>query len=321
NVHDLEEFKVQPRTYSAELGRSGGAVINASIKSGANDLSGSAFYFLRDESLDARGYFEDPDSKKAPFHFQQFGGTLGGPIQKDKTFFFVDYQATRRRSFDTAIYSVPTAAQGSGDCSGGGNNVIYDPLTGEPFPGNIIPPSRFDPLARNFVNLYPDPNQDGLKNNYLVNPDSTNTINQGDVRLDHQFSGSDRIFLRLSLTQGTRFVEPPLPGLANGGAYGTGTSESKTWGAALGFTHIFSSSTINELRVGFNRVKGSDGITAGGQQAPPPELTVPGVPNDPAVNGITVFSPAGYSFIGDPEFIPTYTLTQELQLSDTLSLV
>ena len=281
----------------------------------------SAFYFLRDESFDARGYFEDPNSAKAPFHFQQFGGTLGGPIRKNKTFFFMDYQGTRRRSADTGIYSVPTAAQRHGDFSGEGNSIIYDPLTGQPFPGNVIPADRFDPLAQNFVNLYPNPNQDGLKNNYLVNPSSTNTINQGDVRLDHQFSPDNRVFLRLSLSKGNRFLEPPLPGLANGGDYGTGTSDSKTWGAALGFTHVFSSTTVNELRVGFNRVKGSDGITAGGQQAPPPELTVPGVANDPAVAGITVFDPAGYSHVGDPEFIPTYTLTQELQLSDTLSLV
>jgi Carboxypeptidase regulatory-like domain/TonB-dependent Receptor Plug Domain len=321
NVDAIEEFKVQTSNYSAEFGRSGGAVINASLKSGANTVSGSAFYFLRDESLDARGYFEDPQSQKAPFHFQQFGGTLGGPIQKDKTFFFIDYQATRRRSADTGIFSVPTVAQRNGDFSGDGNNVIYDPLTGEPFPGNVIPANRFSPLARNFINLYPDPNQDGLKNNYLVNPNSTNSINQGDLRLDHQFSGSDRVFLRLSFTKGARFLEPPLPGLANGGDYGTGNSDSKTWGGALGFTHIFSSSTVNELRVGFNRVKGSDGTTVGGQKAPPPELTVPGVINDPAVAGITVFDPAGYSHVGDPEFIPTYTLTQELQISDTLSLV
>jgi hypothetical protein len=325
NVDAIEEFKVQTSNYSAEFGRSGGAVVNASIKSGANELSGSAFYFLRDESLDARGFFEDPDSQKAPFHFQQFGATLGGPIQKDKTFFFVDYQATRRRGVDTevnpGIFSVPTAAQRSGDFSGEGNNVIYDPLTGEPFPGNVIPAERFDPLARNFVNLYPDPNQDGLKNNYLVNPDLTRSINQGDLRIDHEFSPANRVFLRLSLTKGTRFVEPPLPGLANGGDYGTGNSDSKTWGGALGFTHVFSSSTVNELRLGFNRVKGADGTTVGGQKAPPPELTVPGVSDDPAITGITVFDPAGYSHVGDPEFIPTYTRTQELQLSDTLSLV
>ncbi len=321
NVDAIEEFKVQTSNYSAEFGRSGGAVVNASIKSGANEVSGSAFYFLRDESLDARGFFEDPESEKAPFSFKQFGGTLGGPIRKDKTFFFVDYQGTRRNEAGTAIISVPTAAQRRGDFSGEGNNVIYDPLTGEPFPGNVIPSDRFDPLAANFVNLYPDPNQDGLKNNYLTNPQSTNSVNQGDLRLDHEFSGSDRVFLRLSLTKSTRFVEPPLPGLANGGDYGTGSSNSKAWGGALGFTHIFSSSTVNELRVGFNRVKGQDGIAPGGQQPPPPGLTVPGAPTDPAIVGIAVFDPAGYAFLGDPEFNPTYTRTQELQLSDTLSLV
>lgn len=133
-------------------------------------MSGSAFYFLRDESFDARGFFEDPESEKAPFHFQQFGGTLGGPIKKDKTFFFIDYQGTRSSSANTGIFSVPTAAQRRGDFSGEGNNVIYDPLTGEPFPDNVIPANRFSPLAQSFINLYPDPNQDGLKNNYLVNP-------------------------------------------------------------------------------------------------------------------------------------------------------
>ena len=321
NVDALEEFKVQTSNYSAEFGRSGGAVVNASVKSGANTVNGSAFYFLRDESLDARGFFEDPDSEKAPFHFQQFGATLGGPIRKDKTFFFIDYQGTRRSSFNTAIYSVPTPAQRQGDFSGDGNNVIYDPSTGQPFPGNIIPAERFSPLAKNFIDLYPAPNQEGLKNNYLSNPESTTSVNQGDLRIDHEFSGTDHAFLRLSLTNGSTFLEPPLPGLANGGEYGTGISDSKTWGGALGYTHIFSSTTVNELRLGFNRVKGSDGITPGGQQPPPPELTVPGVPGDPAVQGITVFDPAGYSFIGDPEFIPTYTRTQELQLSDTLSLV
>src|SRR5262245_21136038 len=134
NIDALEEFKVQTSSYSAEFGRSGGAVINASIKSGTNSVTGSAFYFLRDESLDARGHFEDPDSEKAPFHFQQFGATLGGPIKRDKTFFFIDYQGTRRNSNETQIYSVPTAAQRRGDFSEDGNNVIYDPLTGEPFP-------------------------------------------------------------------------------------------------------------------------------------------------------------------------------------------
>ena len=155
-----------------------------------------------------------------------------------------------------------------------------------------------------------------------MNPDSTNSINQGDIRLDHQLSSVDRLFLRVSLTKGARFLQPPLPGLANGGDYGTGNSDSKTWGGALWASPTSCPpARSTSYGVGFNRVKGSDGITVGGQKAPPPELTVPGVVNDPAVAGITVFDPAAYSHVGDPEFIPTYTLTQELQVSDTLSLV
>jgi hypothetical protein len=321
NVDAIEEFKVQTSNYSAEFGRAGGAVLNTSTKSGANDVSASAFYFLRDESLDARGFFEDPKVPKAPFHFQQFGGTLGGPVRKDKTFFFVDYQGTRRTSADTGIFSVPTAAQKRGDFSEDGNNVIYDPLTGAPFPGNVIPQARFSPLAAAFVALWPDPNQPGLKNNYLVNPERTQDIDQGDVRLDHQFSDRDRAFLRGSFAKRDRFIPPPFPGRANGGEYGTGTTTTDTWGAVLGYTHVLSKSTVNELRVGFNRVKSDVGIAPGGQQLPPPELLVPGVAQDPLIDGITVFDPAGYSRVGDPEFIPTYTLTKELQFSDTLSLV
>ena len=156
NVDAIEEFKVQTSNYSAEFGRSGGAVINASLKSGANTVSGSAFYFLRDESLDARGYFEDPESEKAPFHFQQFGGDAGrsDPEGQDVLLRRLPGHPPQQRRHGRSI-SVPTAAQRRGDFSGEGNNVIYDPLTGEPFPGNVIPADRFDPLAANFVNLYP----------------------------------------------------------------------------------------------------------------------------------------------------------------------
>jgi len=327
NLDAIEEFKVQTSTYSAEFGRSGGAVINASLKSGSNRISGTGFYFLRDESLDARGYFEDPTQPKAPFHYQQFGGTLGGPIKKDKTFFFVDYQATRKTGVGsqttpgTLILSVPTAAQRRGDFSAPGNNIIYDPLTGLPFPGNIIPPSRFSPLAQNFINLYPDPNQPGLKNNYLVNPLTSDDIDQGDIRIDQNFSEQDRAFARFSISSRSELFPPPLPGLANGGDYGTGITTIKSYGLALAETHIFSSNTINELRLGWNRQSSEVGIPPGGNQLPPPSLQVPGVTPNPAVNGITNFAPDGYNFVGDPEFLPTYITTQELQLSDALTLI
>ena len=321
NVDAIEEFKVQTSNYSAEFGRSGGAVINASLKSGANTVSGSAFYFLRDESFDARGYFEDPNAAKAPFHFQQFGGTVGGPIRKDKTFFFVDYQGTRRRSADTGIFSVPTAAQRHGDFSGDGNSIIYDPLTGEPFPDNVIPAYRFDSLAENFVNLYPNP-EPGRAQEQL----------SGEPQVDEHHQPGRPAPRSPVLPRQPRLRAPladeggPLPATASSWA----RERRRLRNGDVGFQDLGCGGGLyarllphhgQRAARRFNRVKGSDGITVGGQQAPPPELTVPGVANDPAVAGITVFDPAGYSHVGDPEFIPTYTLSQELQLSDTLSLV
>ncbi len=321
SVDAIEEFKIQTSTYSSEFGRSAGAVINATIKSGTNKFSGSGSYFFRDDSLDARGFFEDPADPKAPFSFHQFGGALGGPIRKDRTFFFADYQGTRIDTGTTAIYSVPTAAQRGGDFSGEGNAVIFDPQTGQPFPGNIIPPSRFSPLAQAFIGLYPDPNHPDLKNNYLVAPVVTDDVDQADVRLDHRFSDDDRLFFRVSWSDRDVFTPPPFPGLANGGDYGAGITTEKPWGAAVGETHVFSATTINEARFGFNRAKIAVGIPPGGTAFPPPALQVPGVTDDPAVNGVTYFAPNAYSGIGDPLFNPTYITSSEFQFSDALTMV
>jgi len=321
SIDAIEEFKVQTSTYSAEFGRSAGAVINASIKSGANDFSGTAIYMLRDESLDARGFFEDPTQPKAPFSFHQFGATLGGPIKKDKTFFFVDYQGTRTSTATTAIYSVPTEAQRRGDFSEEGNPVIFDPLTGEPFPGNVVPSDRISPLARSFVDLYPLPNQPGLKNNYLVAPTIDDNVDQADLRLDHSFNATDKVFARGSWSDRDQLTPPPFPGIADGGDYGTGHTLETTWGGVAGYTHIVSSRTINELRVGFNHASIDVGVPVGGSFIPPPELQVPGVANDPRINGLTYFSPNAYSALGNSPYIPTYITSQELQLSDALTLV
>lgn len=183
SVDAIEEFKVQTSNYSAEFGRSGGAVINATIKSGTNEFHGTAFEFLRNSALDARGFFESPDQPKAPFKQNQFGGTLGGPIKKNKLFFFGDYQGTRVRAATTDIVSVPTPAEINGDFSASGSQIFdpatFDPKTQlrQPFAGNIIPQSRMDSIAHNIAALYPAPNVSGaLRNNYIVNAPGRDTI-------------------------------------------------------------------------------------------------------------------------------------------------
>ena len=282
-------------------------------------MKGTAFLFGHEGALDSRDYFADPNEPKPPFHYYQYGGTIGGPISRGKAFFFADFQGTNQTRSDTLTLSVPTDRMRNGDFSEEGNPVIIDPQTGQPFPGNVIPADRMSPLARNFIDLYPSPNREGLRNNYVVSPTVTQDTYQGDLRFDDNVTDSDQVFGRGSFVHQGRVIPAPLPGIAGGGDYGTGDTTRETWGAAVGYSKTFTEHTFNEFRAGFNRLSTSVGVPIGGTFIPPANLQVPGVPLDPRVNGLTVFAPDQYAFIGDPEFNPTYTLCQELQFSDTVT--
>ena len=146
SVDALDEFKLQTSTYSAEFGRSMGGIVNLQIKSGGNDFHGSAFEFLRNDAFDANNWFNNRAGRAKPdFSQHQFGGTLGGPIFKDKTFFFADYQGSRIKQGQAFLSTVPSAAMRQGNFSEI-NRPIIDPRTGQQFPGNIIGP--FDPASR-----------------------------------------------------------------------------------------------------------------------------------------------------------------------------
>ena len=157
-----QEFKLQTSTYSAEFGRSLGGVVNLQLKSGTNEYHGSVFEFLRnDPSTPTTCSTTGPAAHKPDLSQHQFGATFGGPIIKDKTFFFADYQGLRITSGQTYLSTVPSMKMRQGDFSEV-NRVIYDPLTGQPFPGNVIPESRWDPASANIMQqLYPEPNTAG----------------------------------------------------------------------------------------------------------------------------------------------------------------
>lgn len=328
SVDAIQEFKIQTNSFSAEFGRSGGAAINAVTKSGSNTYHGSAFEFLRNSTLDARDYFEDPTTKKASFQQNQFGGTFGGPILRNRLFWFGDYQGTIIRRPTTYVSSVPDAAQRIGDFSGAGNPIIYDPSTYDPvtntrtpFANNVIT-SGIDQLAQQIINLYPLPNQAGkLKNNYVISPVENDRIGQGDFRGDYNIRQADQTFFRWSMSGRTDYRPAPLPGLANGGNSSTGFGFEDTMGAALGETHIFSAATVNEFRAGFNHVAIRRGVPIGGNIAPPSNLIVPGVPLNPGTSGVTLFAPNVYRRIGAPSYAPTILSSQERELTDVLNLV
>jgi hypothetical protein len=330
NVDAIQEFKIQTNSFSAEFGRSGGAAINAVIKSGTNSYHGDVFEFFRNSALDARNYFEDPTAEKASFKQNQFGATIGGPIRRDKLFWFGDYQGTVIRNPLTFVSSVPTAAQRAGDFSDPDNPIIYDPGTYDPatqtraqFTGNIIPADRISTLAQNIMNLYPLPNQPGkLKNNYIISPTEQDRIDQGDFRTDYNISEQNQLFFRWSMSGRTDVRPAPLAGLGNGGGSSTGNGFEDTMGAALGYTRTFTPTTVNEIRIGFNYVHIRRGVPIGGNVEPPASLRVPGVPNNPGTNGITLFRPTnGYARIGDPGYAPTILSTEERQITDVLNLV
>src|SRR5919197_591178 len=147
----IQEFKVQTNNPTAEFGVFGGAVVNLTIRSGTNQYSGSLFEYYRDDALNAPNFFA---ATKAPFKSHQPGGTLGGPILRNKAFFFGDYQALRQDSGRTFLFTVPTPEMRRGDLSAV-RNAIYDPLTGQPFAGNVIPENRINPIARRVADVWP----------------------------------------------------------------------------------------------------------------------------------------------------------------------
>jgi hypothetical protein len=161
SVDALAEFKLQTSTYSAEFGKSLGGVVNLQLKSGTNEYHGSLFEFARNDALDANNFFNNRAGRpKADLSQHQFGATFGGPIIKDKTFFFADYQGLRITSGQTYLSTVPSMKMRQGDFSEV-NRVIYDPLTGQPFPGNIIPEPLGSRLENIMQQLYPEPNTAG----------------------------------------------------------------------------------------------------------------------------------------------------------------
>jgi hypothetical protein len=263
SVDALEEFKLQTSTYSAEFGRSLGGVVNLQIKSGTNNVHGSAFEFLRNDRFDANNFFNNRAGRPKPdFKQHQFGGTLGGPVFKDRTFFFANYQGYRVQQGQTFLSTVPSDLMRQGNFSEI-NRAIYDPLTHQPFSGNIIPADRFDPAARNVMQqLIPAPNTAGTRsstgqiiNNYLINPTLERQDNQFDLKVDHSLLPNNRLFVRYSYEKTHRFLPATLPHGDAGVTFGAGDGNIKAQGLAFNDTHTMSSSWLNEFRFGWSQVK------------------------------------------------------------------
>jgi hypothetical protein len=250
----LAEISVETNNYAADTGNVAGAVISNVIKSGSNVVRGNVFEFYRNSKFDANSWDNTRSNAPKPERRQHiFGGTLGGPLMKNKLFIFGDYQGTRFDAPGFETISVAPEEWRRGDLSSAGA-VIRDPLTGQPFPGNQIPASRISPIARAVLgntSLYPLPNRSvgGVSGNFVGEALTTIRAHQGDVRVDWNVAANDKVFGRLSLSEyQSNNNKRPFPLLLGG------LTDSPFRNVAFNWNRVVNPSLVNEVLVGFNQI-------------------------------------------------------------------
>jgi outer membrane receptor protein involved in Fe transport len=312
SVDAIAEVKVQTNMYTAETGRTAGAVVNILTKSGSNEFHGSGYGFFRNEKFDSYEFFARRDQPKPRLRQQQWGGSLGGRVIRNRTFFFADYERYHQERGQTFVSTVPTAAMRSGDFSEllGRGIVIYDPLTSPrtPFPGNIIPASRIDPIAQRFLNLYPTPSAAGLASNFTTTVNREQTSDTFDVRLDHRFTDSRTMYARYS-DNAVETLVPGVFGLVNGidsggsaAGFG-GPSIADAWGLHANYLEIIRPTLLFEAKAGklyFN----TESLPETYGQNVASSFGLQGVNIDDRTSGLPNMTVAGYTTLGDPRFVP-----------------
>jgi hypothetical protein len=326
-IDAIQEFKIESNSPPAEFGRFNGGVVNLTTKTGANVFHGDGFDFLRNESLNARNFFQSTNPVKPEYRRQQFGGTLGGPVVKDHTFFFVDYQGQRQSIARTVTSTVPTVLQRQGiftEAIGGRVPVIYDPATGSTtrtaFAGATIPLSRMDSVALALLQRYPAPTASGVANNYSRTDAEGDDQDQWDARLDHKFAANrDQIFGRLSYFRDGFAPVTPLPD-GSGVTSGTlGPQDTAAWSFASNHQHIFSANLLNELRIGdtrrtVGRTAAQLSTSAGSA------LSIPGIPSVATFpDTLPTFLIGGYQQLGSPANTASNFNTSVSEVADSLT--
>jgi hypothetical protein len=314
-VDAIREFENLTSTYDAAFGRSAGAQVNVVLKSGSNDFRGSVFEFHRNGALDARNYFA-PDSEPAPKYIRnQFGFAVGGPLRKDKTFFFADYEGTRSREGITRVANVPTMAERAGDFSQSLFGLPVDPFTGQPFMGGRIPDDRINNVGRRIAALYPAPNRNARFANFVSSPTQRDRNDHFDVRIDHLVNNRSSLAFRYSL--GDRSLFEPFAGPAFSFVPGFGNDVSRrSQNAMISETHVFSADFVNDLRIAFNRVatgvRQEDAGTSLNREVGLPDLSAN--TRDLGLSFITI---TGFSPLGHEGNNPQNSVTNTYQILDT----
>lgn len=312
-VDAVREFEVLASTYDASFGRSAGAHINVVLKSGGNSFHGTVYEFFRNRSLDARNYFAPSDVEAPQYQRNQFGFSLGGPVVKDRTFFFGDYEGTRLREGITRVTNVPTAAERNGDFS---QSLLPRPnFPGTNIPMTVIPEFLRNPIGFQIAALYPLPNRNVPFQNYVSSPVRRDRDDLFDIRVDHQLTSNSQLTARYSFTDRDLFEPFSGPTFSLVPGYGVNIPR-RAQNAMLSETHIFSPGLINDVRLAFNRialdVRHENQGRSVNQQVGLPELS-----SNPRDFGLSYITITGYSPLGDEVNNPQSSVANTFQVLDT----
>ena len=314
-VDAVREFRVETSNSQAGLGRTAGAQVAVELKRGGNEWHGSIYEFLRNDVLDARNFFAPADQQQPKLRRNQFGGSIGGPIRKNTTFLFADFEGLRERRAITRLTNVPTAAERNGDFSNSSLPAPINPQTQTPFANAQLP--FLHPIGQGVASLYPLPNRDVPGQNYVAAPGGSDEHNKFDVRLDHRLGEDGLLAGRYSFADRTRAEPYAAANFSSLPGYGNDIDE-RGQNAMVSETHSFGSRWVNESRFGFNRVENRTFPQNSGTSL----NSLVGLP-DFAMRqedlGLTFIEVTGFSSLGDEYNNPQDSTTDSFQLSDTVS--
>ena len=324
SVDAIQEFKVQTNSYSAEYGRAMGGVVNVTTKSGTNALHGTMFEFLRNEKLDAKNFFDPANRPKPPFKRNQYGFSVGGPLYlgpkmdfRNKIFWFGDLELTKIRETRTAVSTIPTLQMRSGDFGQLlPDETIVDPITDEPFPNNVIPTDRIDPISQTLINLYPDPLNGDLAANFTNQSPRIEDAKKWDTRIDFIPGAKNNFMWRLSAHSFDRPQALTLPPPAFGGGNDQiveGINTGATW------NRILTPSLLLSIRGAWNfGLFKRDNPAAAGGELLNERYGIQGA-NNTIPGGFSIQSITGYTNVGLGGFNPVDRDSQNRQFVTDLS--
>ena len=324
SVDSIEEFKIQKSMYAPEFGGKASALINVATRAGSNTFRGTLFEFRRDDVFDAPNYFRPAGGPVPPLRQDQFGGTLGGPLVRNRTFFFASYEGLRMERSLTRAFSVPSLAQRGGDFAG--SAPICDPLTipatgtCTPFARNRIPQERIDPIATALLAHVPSPTSGEGPQNLTAVEEEDRDLDQFSIRLDHQFRPSDNLLARFSSFDAEEVQPFGTSALQEALVPGFGRSlTTRTRNLVLSHTRVFGIGMLNEARFGWMTVSGGQ-ISPNRGNTFAQDVGLLGVTTDPRDMGFPQISTGGqYSTFGDPTIFTTRK-NQHFELFDNFTI-